>query len=144
MRTAAVDKRTTLLLVRYRMHLMLPGRDGVRRSVAEEARVLGFRGAATAAEWLDESQVEDLLAAVPTGNVPPDQAGPILERAIDGLDAVAAHLDATADGLARRLRESHLRVREAAGQRVRRQITVAAQQPADVLGVYVYLPEVTR
>ena len=44
------------------------------------------------------------------------------------------------DGLADRLRAAHLRVREAAGQRVRRQVTVTAQKPADVLGVYLYLP----
>ena len=144
MRTRAVDKRTTLLLVRYRMHLTLPGRDEVRRSVAEEARVLGFRGAPAAAQWLEPERVEELLAAAPTGNLPPDQAEPVLERAIDGLDVLTPHLDATADALAARLRESHLRVREAVGQRARRQITVAAQKPADVLGVYVLLPEVTR
>ena len=144
MRTRAVDRRTTLLLVRYRMHVTLPGRDGVRRSVAEEARVLGFRGAATAPEWLDDAEVERLLSAEPTGNVPPDQAGSVLERAVDGLTAVMPHLDATADEQAARLRESHLRAREAAGQRVRRQVAVAAQKPADVLGVYVYLPEVVR
>ena len=45
-----------------------------------------------------------------------------------------------ADDLAGRLREDHIRVREAGGQRVRRQIAVRAQKPADVLGVYVYLP----
>jgi hypothetical protein len=144
MRTSAVDKRTTLLLVRYRMHLTLPGRDQVRRSVAEEARVLGFRGAATSPEWLAERRVEELLQAAPTGNLPPDQAGSMLERAIDGLAAVQPHLAATADRLAVGLREAHLRVRAAAGQRVRRQITVVAQQPADVLGVYVFLPEVVR
>src|SRR5690606_19558916 len=123
MRTSAVDKRTTLLLVRYRMHVTLPGRDQVRRSVAEEARVLGFRGAPAAAQWLDPQQVGELLHAAPTGNVPPDQAEPVLERAIAGLDAVSSHLDQAADELAARLRESHLRVREAAGHRVRRQLT---------------------
>ena len=144
MRTRAVGRRTTLLLVRYRMHLSLPGRDQVRRSVAEEARVLGFRGAATAAEWLDESTVEELLAAEPTGNVPPDQAETILERTLDGLPALAGHLAATADQVSDQLRVSHLRVREAAGQRVRRLLAVTAQQPADILGVYVYLPELAR
>jgi hypothetical protein len=37
-------------------------------------------------------------------------------HAIDGLDVVRPYVDATADELAARLRESHLRVREAAGQ----------------------------
>jgi hypothetical protein len=45
-----------------------------------------------------------------------------------------------ADELAVKLRDDHVRVREAGGQRVRRQIAVRAQKPADILGVYVYLP----
>jgi hypothetical protein len=40
-------------------------------------------------------------------------------------------------------RYGDIRVREAAGQRVRRQISVEAQKPADLLGVYIYLPEVS-
>ena len=72
--------------------------------------------------------------------MPPDQAADFTERAIADLPDLHAHLDQLADDLAERLREAHLRVREAAGQRVRRQITVRAQKPADVLGVYVYLP----
>ncbi|WFE41505.1 helicase-related protein [Micromonospora sp. WMMD998] len=144
MRTSAVAKRTTLLLVRFRLHLTLPTRAAdaePRRMVAEEARLLAFRGAPTAAEWLPDGEVAALLSATPTGNVLPEAATPLLERVIGKLDEVVPHLDATADGLADGLRSSHIRVREAVGQRVRRQITVTAQKPADVLGVYVYLPE---
>jgi hypothetical protein len=144
LRTAAVAKRTTLLLVRFRLHLTLPTRSAAaepRRLVAEEARVLAFRGAPHAAEWLPEEEVTGLLAATPSGNVLPDAATPQLERMIGGLGAVTEHLNATADGLAERLRTAHFRVREAAGQHLRRQITVQAQKPADLLGVYVYLPE---
>ncbi|MEH1053665.1 helicase-related protein [Micromonospora sp. CPCC 206171] len=146
MRTSAVTKRTTLLLVRFRLHLTLPTRTAdaePRRMVAEEARMLAFRGAPAAAEWLPDEEVAALLSAAPTGNVLPEAATPLLERVIGKLDEVTAHLDVTADGLAEALRTSHIRVREAAGQRVRRHITVTAQKPADVLGVYVYLPEAT-
>jgi superfamily II DNA or RNA helicase len=144
MRTTAVAKRTTLLLARFRLHLTLPTRAAdaePRRMVAEEARLLAFRGAPQAAEWLSEDEVARLLSAAPSGNVLPDAATPLLVRVIEGLATVSGHLDATADALADQLRASHIRVREAAGQRVRRQITVSAQKPADVLGVYVYLPE---
>ncbi|MBX6357415.1 MAG: DEAD/DEAH box helicase [Micromonosporaceae bacterium] len=144
MRTSAVDKRTTLLLARFRLHLTLPTRAAdaePRRIVAEEARLLAFRGAPHAAEWLGDDDVARLLSAVPSGNVLPEAATPLLERVIGGLGAVTGHLDAIADALAERLRASHIRVREAAGQRVRRQIAVRAQKPADILGVYVYLPE---
>ena len=46
MRTSAVTRRTTLLLVRFRMHLELPGRDDRRQVVAEDAQVLAYRGRA--------------------------------------------------------------------------------------------------
>jgi hypothetical protein len=84
--------------------------------------------------------VHELLGAQPSGNVPPDQAIDFAERAIADVPALRPHLDDTADSLATRLREDHIRVREAGGQHARRQIAVRAQKPADVLGVYVYLP----
>jgi superfamily II DNA or RNA helicase len=140
MRTSAVSRRTTLLLVRFRMHVELPGRDGPQQVVAEDAQVLAYRGQAGQAEWLPAAEVRSLVAARPSGNVPPDQAIDFAERAVAGLPALAASLDKAADGLAQRLREDHIRVREASGQHARRQIAVRAQKPADVLGVYVHLP----
>ena len=56
------------------------------------------------------------------------------------MPVLLAHLDGVADSLAKRLRDDHIRVREAGGQHARRQIAVRAQKPADILGVYVYLP----
>jgi hypothetical protein len=140
MRTAAVSKRTTLLLVRYRFHLELPGRDGPRQLVAEDAHVLGYRGQPASAEWLSQEEVSALLGATPSGNVQPDQAIDFTERAVAALEVISPHLDSVADELADKLRDDHIRVREAGGQRVRRQIAVRAQKPADILGVYVYLP----
>jgi hypothetical protein len=140
MRAAAVSRRTTLLLVRFRMHLELPGRDGRRQIVAEDAQALAYRGRADQAEWLTAAEVQALLGTSPSGNVPPDQAIDFAERAVADMPNLLAHLDAAADQLATRLREDHIRVREASGQHARRQIAVQAQKPADILGVYVYLP----
>jgi hypothetical protein len=140
MRTSAVSRRTTLLLARFRMHVELPGRDGPRQVVAEDAQVLAYRGSAAEASWLSPDEAASLLAAVPSGNVPTDQAIDFAEQAVTGLAALMPHLNETADDLAVRLREDHIRVREAGGQHVRRQIAVRAQKPPDVLGVYVYLP----
>jgi hypothetical protein len=140
MRTGAVTRRTTLLLVRFRMHLELPGRDERRQVVAEDAKVLAYRGRASDADWLTPAEVHELLGAQPSGNVPPDQAIDFAERAIADVPALRPHLDDDADSLASRLREDHIRVREAGGQHARRQIAVRAQKPADILGVYVYLP----
>jgi hypothetical protein len=140
MRTAAVSRRTTLLLVRFRMHLELPGRDDRRQVVAEDAQVLAYRGRADSADWLTPDEVQVLLTARPAGNIPPDQAEDFAERAVADVAALRSRLDDEAGTLAARLREDHIRVREAGGQHVRRQITVHAQKPADILGVYVYLP----
>src|SRR6516165_9883362 len=113
MRTSAVSRRTTLLLVRFRMHVELPGRDGPRQVVAEDARVLAYRGSAAEASWLSPDEAASLLAAVPSGNVPTDQAIDFAEQAVTGLAALMPHLNETADDLAVRLREDHIRVREA-------------------------------
>jgi hypothetical protein len=140
MRTAAVPRRTTLLLIRFRLHVELPGRDGTQQVVAEDAQVLAYRGPASDAAWLPDEDVRALISARPSGNVPPDQAIDFAEEAVNGLLSLTEHLDRGADELARRLRDDHIRVREAGGQHVRRQITVRAQKPPDILGVYVYLP----
>jgi hypothetical protein len=122
------------------MHLELPGRDDRRQVIAEDAQVLAYRGRAGTGAWLSPAEVQDLLAARPSGNVPPDQATDFAERAVADVPGLLAHLDGVADTLASRLREDHIRVREASGQHARRQIAVRAQKPADILGVYVYLP----
>jgi superfamily II DNA or RNA helicase len=140
MRTSTVPRRTTLLLVRVRMHLELPGRDDRRQVIAEDAQVLAYRGRGAEADWLSPEEVQGLLTARPSGNVPPDQAIDFAERAVADLPPLLARIDGLADAAAERLREDHIRVREASGQHVRRQIAVRAQKPADILGVYVYLP----
>ncbi|HEY3894981.1 MAG TPA: helicase-related protein [Pseudonocardiaceae bacterium] len=142
LRTAAVARRTTLLLVRFRLHLTLPGREGPRAMVAEEARVLAYRGRPTDPSWLDPDEVDALLAAEPTGNVAPELAHDDLERIIDALVVLQPHIDAEADAVAQRLRESHSRVREATRRSGTSKIMVAAHRPSDVLGIYLYLPTV--
>jgi superfamily II DNA or RNA helicase len=139
LRTGAVQRRTTLLLVRFRFHLVTPTPDGERPLVAEEARALGFHGTGAGPEWLAETEVTELLDAIPGANVPPEEARHFAQRALNGLPALGPALDAVADQLARDLLASHRRVREAAGI-VRRGLRVAAQKPVDLLGVYVHLP----
>ncbi|EIV91779.1 helicase-related protein [Frankia sp. QA3] len=141
--TDAVDRRTVLLLVRYRLHLALPGRDGPRPQVAEEARIIGFTGTPTDPTWLDDEQVAAALAARPVANYPRDLAVADLRRLTARVDTLTGHLDEVGDRLAAELLASHRRVREAAGSTgnlIRRGLTVTAQRPADVLGVYLHLP----
>ena len=139
MRTTSVATRTTLLLVRFRFHLQVPVADGLRQLVAEDARTLAFTGPPDSPTWLTDDDAAALLTAQPGGNVPADQAHALAERVIDGLPSLDVHLDETADALAGELLESHRRVRSGA-RAARRGLSVKAQKPADILGVYVYLP----
>ncbi|WP_150252491.1 DEAD/DEAH box helicase [Nocardiopsis deserti] len=139
-RTDAVDKRTTLLLVRYRFHLTLPSRHGNRQLVAEDARLLAFTGAPDKAEWLGQSEAVALLDAQATENTAPTMGENTMRRVLDALPATADHLAAYGDELAAELADSHRRVRIASDE-IRRGLKVEAQKPADILGVYVYLPD---
>lgn len=93
-------------------------------------------------DWLGGDEVEAVLGAEPTGNVAPELARDDLERVISQLGQLQPHIDAEAAAMAARLRESHIRVREATKQSGTSKITVEAHQPSDVLGVYLYLPVV--
>jgi superfamily II DNA or RNA helicase len=142
LRTRGVSTRTTLLLVRFRFHLDLPGRDALRQVVAEDAQLVGFRGSPDAPEWLTDEEVAALLGAAPEANVPVDQARDLMARTVDRLPALLPDLEARADRRAEELLTSHRRVRAGAGAQ-RRGLRISAQKPVDVLGLYLYLPIAT-
>ncbi len=143
LRTRNVERRTTLLLTRYRLHFMLPSRDGRRALVAEEARVLALRGGFASPDWLPDDEVEALLAARPSENIDAGQKRFIITQTLADLDTLQPALDAIGERLADELHAIHRRVREAAGV-PRRGLVVRALPPTDVLGVYVYLPPQRR
>jgi hypothetical protein len=140
-RTDVIDRRTTLLIVRYRFHLTLPSRAGETTAVAEDVATLAFVGPVGEPEWLDWSDALDLLDARAVGNVAPQQAAAFMERTLNGLTGVREHLDQHGDALAERLVESHRRVRLASGD-IKRGLQVKVERPSDVLGVYVFIPQV--
>ena len=139
MRTRRVQRRTTVLLVRFRYHIIVQ-RGGVERPLlVEDCRVLAFAGAPGNAEWLETTQAEELLRARPDGNVPPDQATNFLRTIVGGFDVLRPHLDEAARRRGAELLDAHRRVRTAAharggGERIEPQL------PPDVLGLYVFLP----
>ena len=139
MRTAAVTTRTTLLLVRLRFQLTLPAGEGTRQLVAEDARVLAFEGAPSAAIWLPDSRAEELLTAAPSANLPQGAARNAAETILAGLPELLPHLDAVADEHAEQLLASHRRARTGARAALRG-LAVTAQGPVDVLSVQVLLP----
>ncbi|WP_020519493.1 helicase-related protein [Catelliglobosispora koreensis] len=147
--TKAVDTATIALLVRFRIHLTLPGRAGPHAQVTEEARVLAFTGSPTSPTWLDQASVDRLLAAKPDANMPPDVARNMMTHILASIDTVTPHLDKHARSLADELRQAHVRVRTAArgdraGALTIRGLTVQPQLPADILGVYLYQPGGTK
>ncbi|MGW5039363.1 helicase-related protein [Streptomyces parvulus] len=138
--TDAVTIRTTLLLVRYRFHLTLPSRIGERQLVAEDARLLAYEGMPSRARWLDDEAAAALLAARASANTHEQLARNQIGRALDGLPGLAEHLTEYGTSLAAELDASHRRVRKA-NEEIVRGLKVVPQEPADVLGVYVYLPQ---
>ena len=138
-RTSHVTSRTTLLLVRYRFHLDLPGRDGTRPLIAEDSELVAFRGQPGNPDFLTADEVVALVAARAEANIPADQARDLITKGLANVSLLAEHLNTRADGRAERLLESHRRVRAGAGAS-RQGLRVRAQKPVDVLGVYVYLP----
>lgn len=136
-RTHEVAARTTVLLVRYRFHLVMPSRTGQRTAVAEDVALLAFTRGADGVEWLDDDHVAKLLEARPSGNVV--GADQHIASALQQLPGLADDLDAHGVQLAERLKASHRRVRAASGA-VLRGLDVRVETPADVLGVYVFIP----
>jgi superfamily II DNA or RNA helicase len=138
-RTGSVTKRTTLLVARFRFSLDIPNSAGITSVVAEEAAYLAFEGPPASPVWLVEPAIDRLMQAQPDANLEPDQARELLDRVLQQLGDLEDALADYATKLADELREAHHRVRGGAGAR-RRGLRVIADQAADLLGVYVYLP----
>lgn len=138
-RTRAVTRRTTLLLLRMRFQLTIrhPGQEP-RDLLAEDARLLAFTGPSDAPEWLGTDQTDALLDAEPDANVAHEQAVRTLQRAVDALPGMIGELERITSARADDLLATHQRVRE--GARATGTVTVQPQLPPDVLGTYVLLP----
>jgi superfamily II DNA or RNA helicase len=139
-RTAAVSRRTSLLLLRLRFHIVNEGRDGKERPLlAEDLALVGFRGSPDTAEWLPAEELEPLIEAEADANIGPDQAQDAIARIIGRLDPLLPYLDEIAAERGEALFDAHRRVRKATKSGVR-SLKVDVHTPADILGVYVYLP----
>jgi superfamily II DNA or RNA helicase len=139
LRTSAVSTRATLLVVRYRFHLVTVRRGEEEPLVAEDAAIVAFEGDPTQPRWLDAPSAESLVHAAPSGNVSVPEATEFVSEVLAAAETWRPHLDDEAEARAAVLHDAHERVREAARQRgVRYRVT--PQLPADVLGVYIFLP----
>ncbi len=141
-RTTAVERRTTLFLIRLRYHIITKMADTERQLLAEDSLTLAFTGAPENATWLSSEQAEQLLLAEPDENIHPQEAAKFVQRVIDGFDTLSPYLTEIARQRGQELLAAHSRVREEAYRRGERrpQYRVEAQLPPDVLGIYVFLP----
>jgi superfamily II DNA or RNA helicase len=139
-RTSSVIRRTTLLVLRFRYHIITRRGDVETPLLAEDCQALAFAGAPQSAEWLDAETAESLLAAEPDANITPEQQTDFIRKVIDGFDALRPRLDQVAEERGAELLEAHRRVR-VASQAKGVSHRVEPQLPPDVLGIFVYLPK---
>lgn len=140
--TEAVTVRTSLVLVRYRYHILKQRGDETVPLLAEECVPLAFRGAPDRAEWLGAEETEALLQARSTGNETLSTAQAMLERMLEQVrqGALDPELESHAVRRADELLAAHRRVRDAA-RLTHVKYRVEPKLPADILGMYVYLPK---
>jgi hypothetical protein len=138
-RTDAVFRRTTLLLVRNRFDVVTVQSGVERVLLAEDAAVLAFAGPPDDPEWLGPEAVAPLLDAVPSANVAAEQASTFIDKVVANAATLLERLAIEADQRADDLLATHRRVRSQSGVRGVR-YRVSAHLPPDVLGIYILLP----
>jgi hypothetical protein len=138
-KTRQVSKRTTLLLVRFRYHIITIHKGKDIPLLAEECRLLAFEGSPENAIWLDDGKVEEIFRSTPDTNTPPEVAREFVARVINGYKTILPHLEGVAMERGEVLLEAHKRVRTASRQKGVR-YRVEPNLPPDILGIYIFLP----
>lgn len=139
-RTRAVQTVTTLLVVRFRVELVVPGSRRTITQVAEDAQFLAFTTSGDDMNWLEPAAADALLAAQPTGNVHDELAAAQLQRALDRIPTLQEHLATLGHSIADDAVEAHRAVRRSSRLGLRG-LDARLLPPPDVLGVYIYLPD---
>jgi len=136
-----VSRTTVLLLLRLRYHLTRQAQGGVTTLLAEDALLAAYQPADTPDAppvWLAAADVQPLLDAEPSSNLPDALKREWLSVELARIAAAGAHLEALANERGAELLKAHQRVRQAAQQRgVSYRFTA---HPPDVLGLYLLLP----
>ncbi|MBI3936041.1 MAG: DEAD/DEAH box helicase [Betaproteobacteria bacterium] len=137
-RTRAVSRLTTVLLLRVRYLIEQPQRAPL---LSEEVLVMGYTGGPGGTQrWLDEDDALRLLAeARPDANIPMPEKRQLVSTALEAWPALDADVAARIAVRADALEKSHKRVRQAVALRVRK-LAVKPQLPADLLGVLILQP----
>jgi superfamily II DNA or RNA helicase len=141
--TKAVQRRTTILLLRLRSQIGIEERDGtrwrrVRTLLSEEAIGVAFAGS-DPPHLLQNAGGLSLLAAEPARNMDRAEQAFEVQEALDELASVIPAIEAISNTRAEALLADHIRVRDASAGRGWRPL-VEACLPADVVGLYVLVP----
>jgi superfamily II DNA or RNA helicase len=138
-RTSAVSRTTSVLVLRHRFAIRLtPRARPPRELLAEELAIAGFTGSPASPAWLDPADAAALIELPPSANVVPEQRRALLARVCEHAESLDRALAAQAQARAGELAATHRRVRREAGAST--QLAVEAHLPVDVLGLYLYLP----
>jgi superfamily II DNA or RNA helicase len=142
-RTRAVKRLTTILLLRVRYLLQQPQRPPL---LSEEVLVTGFSGSQPepqlGRDWIEDNDALRLLAdAKPDANVPIAEKHQIVEAGLNAWSSLDLALREKINARSTDLEKSHKRVRQAVAMRVR-ELTVEPQFPPDLLGILVLQPMV--
>ena len=138
-RTRAVSRRMTALLLRLRYHIVMTTKSVEHALLAEDWQLVAFAGPPSAPEWQSDADAEKLLEARAEAHIPPDVARTHLERVMAEMPALESKFAEIAKGRGDGILEAHRRVRRAVRTTGVTQ-RIEHKPPVDVLGVYVYLP----
>ena len=136
-RTRAVTQMTTLLLLRLRYKMVTSGRTN-RLLLAEEATALAFSGLGQEVSFQAEDALA-LLEAEASSNLDDSARIRQIDAARERLASYTTAIETFADKRGEALSIDHLRLTEAAGGGAT--VKVSAVLPADIIGLYVLLPE---
>lgn len=132
----AVESVTVMLLLRIRHRIDSRGRLGPRFAMAEEAAAIAFDLSTGSRQFAGDEAFALLEAA--SGNVPDRVRDTQLAKVGESLAVWIPQLDAYAAERADVLADDHSRVRQALGSRAA--VRVQAVTPADIIGLYVLMP----
>lgn len=139
-RTSAVKTMTTIVLVRLRYHINTIKEDQKTPLLAEDCKLLGFEGFPADAKWLDPKACEAYLNLRPETNIDQSLASDYISDVLKEITVINKKIEQLAQENGNKLLDAHRRVRTAAQAKGLR-FEVEPKLPADVLGIYVYLPK---
>ncbi len=136
--TPEVARRSVVWLLRLRSRLSLRRGEQRRDMLAEEALAV-VTEANEPPRLLSPQETLGLMQAEVSRNMPAERRTREIEAALSALDTLGSQFDALAQRRAEQVLADHRRVREAA--QARGEYRVQPQLPADVMGVYVLVPD---